>query len=79
MAKKSAKTEYDNSNSGALFANDKDGNDRRPDLTGKLSIKVSDFEPDDDGNVLIYLAAWNKSSDRVGDFLSIKASPPQEK
>lgn len=72
------KKEYDNSNSGALFVNDKDGNDRRPDYTGKLTIRPDDFAPDNDGNVTIYLASWEKESDRVGRYLSLKASPPKD-
>lgn len=74
MAKK---TEFDNTNSGVLFVNDKKGNEKRPDYTGKLSIKVSDFEPDKAGNVDIRLAAWTRESEKVGTFYSIKAQPPQ--
>ncbi len=79
MAKKQTKKEYDNTNTGALFVNDKDGNEKRPDKTGKLVIKVEDFEPDADGNVTIWLAAWERESERVGTYLSLKASPPKEK
>lgn len=79
MAKKEQKKEYDNANTGALFVNDKDGNEKRPDKTGKLVIRVSDFEPDSDGNVTIWLAAWTRESDRVGEYLSLKASPPKDK
>lgn len=77
---KKAKSEgtFDNSNQGALFVNDKGGNDKRPDKTGKLTIKADDFQPDSDGNVIIYLAAWVRESDRVGEYLSLKASPPQD-
>ena len=85
MAKgKTTKTEktYDNTNRGALFVNDKDGNEKRPDYTGKLSIRVEDFQPDDDGNVLIYLSAWTKeiqNGERAGETLiSIVANPPKE-
>ena len=78
MGKKQSEKQYDNTNQGALFVNDKGGNDKRPDKTGKLTIKVEDFQPDDDGNVTIFLAAWVRESDRVGEYLSLKASPPQD-
>lgn len=73
-----AATAYDNRNTGALFVNDKGDNDKRPDYTGKILIDPKTFKPDSDGNVTIYLAAWNKESDKVGTFLSLKASPPKD-
>lgn len=66
-----------NRNSGALFVNDKNGNDKRPDFTGKLQINVGDFVPDENGNVHVILAAWEKDSEKVGTFYSLKASPPK--
>jgi len=77
-SKKKSEGEYDNRNSGALFVNDKEGNDKRPDKTGKLVIDPEDFVPGDDGLVTIYLAAWIKESDKVGEYYSLKASPPKE-
>lgn len=63
--KPSAQTKvYDNTNRGVLFANDKDGNDSRPDFTGKINV---------DG-VEKRLAAWTQFSDKVGEFLSIRVS-----
>lgn len=69
--------QYDNTNQGALFVNDKQGNDKRPDWTGKLTIKPDDFAPGKDGTVLIYLSGWRNESEKVGEYISIKASPPQ--
>lgn len=69
--------EYDDANRGVLFMNDKDGNDARPDMTGNLKVKVEDYEQDGDGLITIRLAAWQKNSDKVGDYLSISASAPQ--
>lgn len=84
MAKTAAKpqqtqkgSQFDDSNRGVLFVNDKDGNDARPDFTGNLAIKPEDYEAGDDGLIRIRLAAWNKNSGKVGDYLSIAASAPQ--
>ena len=76
--KQEAAVDQRNINSGALFVNDKGGNEKRPDKTGKLIIDVEDFTPDENGLVTIFLAAWVRESDRVGEYLSIKAQPPQE-
>lgn len=76
--KTTGKKQYDDRNRGALFVNDKQGNDSRPDKTGKLLIKADDYEPDANGNVLIYLSAWVKESDTHGEILSIVANPPKK-
>lgn len=73
---KKAQQEYDNANTGVLFVNDKQGNDKRPDYTGKLLIHAEDYEPDGEGNVYVELAAWKRET-KVGEVLSIKAQPPQ--
>lgn len=58
--------QYDDTNRGVLFQNEKDGNESRPDFTGKINV---------DG-VEKRLAAWTKESDKVngGTFLSILVS-----
>jgi hypothetical protein len=71
-------SQFDDSNRGVLFVNDKDGNDSRPDFTGNLAIKPEDYESGDDGLIRIRLAAWKKESDKVGEYLSIAASAPQQ-
>lgn len=70
---------YDDTNRGVLFVNDKDGNDARPDFTGKLSLKVEDFEVDGDGNIEVRLAAWRQDSPKIGEYLSVAASVPKQK
>ncbi len=70
--------QYDNTNRGVLFVNDKGDNDKRPDKRGQLSIKADDYTPDADGNVLIYLSAWINQNDTHGEIISLKASPPQQ-
>lgn len=58
------KKEYDNTDRGVLFPNDKDGNESRPDYTGKINV----------GGVDKRLAAWVSNNDRVGDYLRIVVS-----
>lgn len=68
---------FDDTNRGVLFVNDKGDNENRPDFTGNLAINPEEFEPGEDGLIRIRLAAWNKNSAKVGDYLSISASAPQ--
>lgn len=61
-------TEYDNELSGVLFKNDKEGNEKRPDYTGKIQVEGIEYR----------LAAWIKEGRTSGQkFLSLKASLPQ--
>lgn len=55
---------YDNTNRGVLFPNDKEGNESRPDYTGKINVDGVDKR----------LAAWISTSDRVGEYLRISVS-----
>ena len=52
---------YDNTNRGVLLANDKKGNEKRPDFTGDLNV----------GGVEYKLSAWKKASKAGNNFLSI--------
>lgn len=61
-------SDYDNTNNGVLFKNDKDGNEKRPDYTGKINFNGEDMR----------LAAWVKEG-RKGKFLSLRVSEMQEK
>ena len=56
-------TDYNNENSGVLFKNDKEGNEARPDYTGKINV----------GGVEKRLAAWLKDGAK-GKFLSLRVS-----
>jgi hypothetical protein len=60
---------YDNTNTGALFANDKEGNERRPDYRGKLNINGVDYR----------LSGWVRTPKNGGKkFLSLKAEPVEQ-
>jgi hypothetical protein len=57
---------YDNTNTGALFANDKEGNEKRPDYRGKLNIEGVEYR----------LSGWVRTPKSGGKkFLSLKADP----
>lgn len=53
--------------SGALFKNDKGGNDARPDYRGDIMI----------GGVSYKLSAWLKKNEK-GTFMSLSAQPKDE-
>lgn len=55
-------------NTGVLFKNDKQGNDKRPDYTGRVMV---------DGKTL-RIAAWIKEG-KKGKFMSLKFSEMQER
>jgi len=59
-----ADQQYDNNLRGVLFHNDKEGNDKRPDLTGNCEIDGTKYR----------IAAWNKISKTGNQFLSISLS-----
>ncbi len=60
-------SDYDNTNRGVLFKNDKKETDKHPDYTGKLDVGGKEYK----------LAAWIKTG-RNGKFMSLSISEPQE-
>jgi uncharacterized protein (DUF736 family) len=62
-------SKYDNSNSAALFQNDKKGNEKAPDYKGKGQVYGKDVE----------LAAWVRKSEKGTNYLSISFSEPFKK
>lgn len=59
---------YDNTNSGVLFKNDKKGNEKAPDYKGKVNHAGKDLE----------IAGWIREG-KNGKFISIKLSEPMKK
>lgn len=50
-----------NKNSGAFFLNNKDGNEKKPDYTGSLTVE----------DKKMYVSVWNRTSKSGNDFFSI--------
>jgi hypothetical protein len=63
-------SEYDNTNSGALFKNDKQGNDNWPDYRGQINVNGEDF----------WISAWLKTSKKDGKkYMSLAIQPNDKK
>jgi uncharacterized protein (DUF736 family) len=59
---------YDNTNSGVLFKNDKKGNDKAPDYKGKVNVNGKELE----------IAGWVREG-KSGKFISLKVSETRQK
>jgi len=59
--------DFDNTNRGVLFKNDKDGNEKRPDYTGKIDVNGKEYR----------LSAWIRKGQR-GSFMSLSVQEPGE-
>lgn len=59
-------SEYDNTNSGALFRNDKGDNPKRPDYKGKINIEGREFS----------ISGWLRESQSGKKYMSLKVEPP---
>lgn len=55
--------DYDNTNTGVLFVNDKGDNEKRPDRKGTINIEGVEYT----------LSGWLKTSGKGTQFLSLKA------
>ena len=62
-------------NSGTLFLNDKNGNERAPDMSGKLLIG-KDMIPLIESGEMLRIAAWTKGTSTGGTLLSLAVSQP---
>ena len=63
----SSDKQYDNSNSGALFKNDKEGIDTRPDYRGSCEVNNEHY----------WVSAWIKTSKAGVKFMSLKFNPKE--
>jgi uncharacterized protein (DUF736 family) len=62
-------SDYDNTNSGVFFVNDRKEKETHPDYTGKLNVEGKDF----------YLKGWKKTAKSGTNFLSIAINPVEQK
>ena len=60
-------TQYDNNNSGALFKNDKEGNDKRPDYRGQCEVDRAQY----------WLSAWIRTDKNNKKYMQVKFEPKQ--
>lgn len=61
-------TEYDNTNRGVLFKNDRKDSDKHPDYQGNINCNGTEF----------WLSAWIKEG-KKGKFMSLSIKPKDEK
>lgn len=60
--------EYDNTNSGALFKNDRKETDKHPDYKGSLNVDGSEF----------WLSSWIKQDRNGKTYMSLSIQPKEE-
>lgn len=60
--------EYDNNNTFALFKNDKQGNEKRPDYTGTITVNGEEMR----------MSAWIRESKTGNKFMSGQIQPKRE-
>ena len=61
-------SQYDNTNSGVFFKNDKKGSENAPDYKGKINVNGKELE----------IAGWVREG-KNGKFISLKVSEPYNK
>ncbi len=61
-------SDFDNTNSGALFKNDKEGNESRPDYKGSINVDGVDF----------WISSWLKTSKKGVKYMSLSVQPKEE-
>ena len=60
---------YDNTNSGALFKNDKGDNENRPDYKGSINVAGTDY----------WISSWLKTSQAGNKYMSLSVQVKEEK
>ena len=61
-------TQYDNTNSGAIFPAREKKSEKHPDMTGSLNVNGVEY----------YVSAWTKVSKQGNKFLSLSVNPKQQ-
>lgn len=61
-------TQYDDTNRGVLFKNDKQGNENRPDYKGSINVNGQE----------LWLSAWLKTSQAGNKFMSLSVQPKEQ-
>lgn len=61
--------EFDNTNSGALFRNDRKETDKHPDYRGELNVGGTEY----------WISAWLKTSGKGTKFMSLSVTPKEDK
>ena len=61
--------EYDNTNRGALFVNDKKETDQHPDWQGQIDVE----------GVGYWISAWKKKSKSGDPYMSLSIKPKEQK
>lgn len=61
-------TQYDNTNRGSLFKNDKKTEEKHPDLSGSINIEGTEY----------WISGWSKVSKGGQKFLSLSVRQKQE-
>lgn len=61
-------TEYDNTNSGALFKNKRKEHDRQPDMRGQVNVEGTEY----------WVSAWRKVSRKGEPFISMALTPKDD-
>ncbi len=61
--------EFDNTNSGALFRNDRKETDKHPDYRGEINVGGTDY----------WISAWLKTSGKGTKFMSLAVTPKEDK
>ena len=60
--------DFDNTNRGSLFKNDKKTEDKHPDMSGTINIDGTEF----------WISGWKKTSKAGTGFISLSVRPKQE-
>ena len=61
--------EFDNTNSGALFRNERKETDKHPDYRGEINVDGTDY----------WISAWLKTSGKGTKFMSLAVTPKEDK